>query len=239
MQYSLSLQHELMSNLVVEIGYAGAQGRNNWLRGDENQRPWVTLPDGRKSFPAGIPRRNPLFGDTAQPKVVGATTSVRDIYDFERDYSLSDFDARHNFVTNLVWELPFGPGRRWATGGTGLGAKLVEGWQLAGVFSAISGSPVNILIGFNRSRSGSTGTGLAERPDLAPGASQNPLLGTPELWFDPNAFVLQEVGTFGNLGKNTVTGPNLRMLDLSLSKMTALVGKTRLQIRAEVFNLLD
>jgi hypothetical protein len=53
------------------------------------------------------------------------------------------------------------------------------------------------------------------------------------------AFELQPAGTFGNLGKNTVTGPNLRTVDMSFSKMTSLTGAMRLQLRFEIFNVLN
>ena len=278
MQYSFSLQHLLAADLVIEIGYAGAQGRNNWVRGDQNQRVPTILADGTKYFDATTPRRlNSRFGEirrhmtaasgdyngllvsakkrfsqgfqfqgsytwskamdvaggTAQPKSIGAKTSVMDAYDIDRDRGLSDFHATHNFVVNGVWEVPVG------TGLTGLAAALLEGWQIAGVFTMITGSPVNIALGFNRSQTGSTGSGMHERPNLAEGASQNPVLGNPDQWYDPLAFVLQPAGYFGNLGKNTVTGPNLRTLDLSFSKMTSLAKGTRLQLRFEVFNVLN
>jgi hypothetical protein len=50
---------------------------------------------------------------------------------------------------------------------------------------------------------------------------------------------LQPAGYFGSLGRNTVTGPNLRTLDLSFSKMTSLAKGTQLQLRFEIFNLLN
>lgn len=283
MQYSLSMQHLLWPDTLVEIGYAGAQGRHNWVRGDMNQREWETLPDGRKYFSARTPRRNPAFGTlrrhqtagesdynglllgakkrfgdglqlqasytwsksmdvasgTAQTKVSGATTSVMDAYDIQRDRSRSDFHALHNFVGNFIWELPFGPERRWGSGLTGMAGMLLGGWQVSGVFRAISGSPVNVEVGFNRSRSGSVGTAMQERPDLVQGASQDPVLGTAEKWFDPTSFQLQEAGTFGNLGKNTVTGPNMRTLDMSILKTTPAFAGTRLQVRAEIFNVFN
>ena len=278
MQYSVSVQHSLAADFVVEIGYAGSQARHNWVRGDTNQRVPTILPDGRKYFDTATPaRRNPIFGEirrhvtegsgdynglllsakkrfsegfqfqgsytwskamdiaggTAQPKTQNAKTSVMDAYDRDRDRALSDYHATHNFVVSGQWEVPVGGGL------TGFAKALLEGWQIAGVFTAISGSPVNISLGFNRSQTGSTGSGMHERPDLAEGASQDPVIGNPDQWYDPTAFVLQPAGFFGSLGRNTVTGPNLRTLDLSFSKMTSLAKGTELQLRFEIFNLLN
>src|ERR1019366_1938666 len=57
--------------------------------------------------------------------------------------------------------------------------------------------------------------------------------------FDPNAFVLPAVGTYGNMGRGTLTGPGLAGLDLSILKNARLSERAGLQIRAEFFNVLN
>ena len=66
------------------------------------------------------------------------------------------------------------------------------------------------------------------------------MLGQPEQWFDPKAFVLQPAGTFGNTGRGDFSGPNLRTLDTALSKSIpwARVGG-RVEVRLEAFNVLN
>jgi hypothetical protein len=64
-------------------------------------------------------------------------------------------------------------------------------------------------------------------------------LGTPDRWYDPCAFSPPAPGTFGNLGRNTVTGPGLTVVDASLNKVFKPSERINVQFRAEVFNLLD
>ena len=108
-----------------------------------------------------------------------------------------------------------------------------------------SGNPLTVFVTTNRSRSQwnpSRGPGIGQdRPDYAPGyGPDNAVLGRPEQWFDPAAFVLQPAGTFGNTGRGDFTGPNLRTLDVALSKSVpwARVGG-RLEFRVEAFNVLN
>jgi hypothetical protein len=65
------------------------------------------------------------------------------------------------------------------------------------------------------------------------------VLGSPNQWFNPNAFVLPTVGTYGDLGRGVYRGPGLADLDLSLFKNTKLTERTNLQLRAEFFNALN
>ncbi len=63
--------------------------------------------------------------------------------------------------------------------------------------------------------------------------------GNPNQWFNPNAFLLPTPGTYGNLGRGTLTGPGLADVDVSLFKNVAMSERLRLQIRAEFFNVLN
>ena len=184
-------------------------------------------------------------------------TALLDPEDWRLDRSLSDFDTRHIFSQNFTWELPVGPGKAFGSTLTGAAARILGGWEMSGIFKAASGSPITI----NSSSAGWSETGNTnrlERPDLAPGASNNPVhgvsrgcaggspagikLGTPDLWFDPCAFIVSPLGFFGNLGRNTVNGPNRVTLDYSLMKNTAVPSiseQFRIQFRAEFFNVAN
>ena len=65
------------------------------------------------------------------------------------------------------------------------------------------------------------------------------MLGGPDQWFDPAAFVLQPQGTMGNSGRGAFRGPNLRTVDVSAVKRIPLRGNARLDLRLEVFNLFN
>jgi hypothetical protein len=64
-------------------------------------------------------------------------------------------------------------------------------------------------------------------------------VGNPNQWFNPNAFSLEAIGTFGNVGKNVLTGPSFRDLDASLWKTTSIGDRIKLEFRTEAFNVLN
>ena len=169
------------------------------------------------------------------------TTSA--LPEFIPDYNkgLSDFDVRHNWVLNFTWELPL------ARNSSGAAASLLRGWHLSGIWTMRSGNPLTVFVQTNRSRSQwnpSRGPGIGQdRPSYAAEyGPDNAVLGRPERWFDPAAFVLQPAGTFGNTGRGDFIGPNLRTLDVSLAKMApwARLGNGgRFEFRIEAFNVLN
>jgi hypothetical protein len=143
---------------------------------------------------------------------------AQDSYDLDGSRGLSDFDARHRFVFNAIYELPFG------------GNRLVEGWQLAVIVQSQSGSPFNIVT-TNSTVNGVAGT---LRPDVN-GPVQMP--GRVDAWFDTSAF--SSVARFGSLGRNVIVGPAFHNTDFSVIKFTNFGESLRLQLRAEVFDLFN
>jgi hypothetical protein len=149
----------------------------------------------------------------------------------EWEHGNSDFDVRHRFVLSYVYELPFGPGKRFAT--SGLGSQVFGGWELSGIASLTSGNWFTIL----DSSSNFANSDGSQRPDtVANPNGRTCLRGTV---FNTCAFVDPPLGSFGNTGKNTVRGPKTRLWDLSLMKNFTLPKETKLQFRAEFFNLLN
>jgi Carboxypeptidase regulatory-like domain len=154
---------------------------------------------------------------------------------------LADFHAKHNWVFNFTWELPFARNLKGASGA------LFGGWNLIGIGQMRSGNPLTIFLANNRSQSQwnpSSGPGLGfDRPSLAPGYTyESAIIGNPENYFDENAFVLQPSGTLGNIGRNAFIGPNLRSFDLAAVKNTKwskLGENTSIQFRVESFNLFN
>jgi hypothetical protein len=142
---------------------------------------------------------------------------------------LSNYDVRHYFVSYFVWDLPTAPGPR------ALGA----GWQLSSITTLSAGQPFSAVIGFDRARANPQAGTSPERPDLCAGGSNNPILGGPSRYFDPGAFCLQPAGFYGNLGRNTLIGPGIVMVNPSLSKQFRITERVRLQFRAELFNALN
>src|SRR5262245_33802010 len=151
----------------------------------------------------------------------------QDPYDRALDWARSDFDVRHVFQSNFVWDHP-GRDTSW----------LLGGWQFNGIVTLRSGVPFTPALGAtNWSRSGNTSG--EDRPNFAPGVNPDSLiLGGPDHYFDTSGFVLPPQGTFGNAGRNRLTGPDYAMTNVSLVKNTKVAGG-QLQLRLEIFNLLD
>ena len=172
----------------------------------------------------------------------GTTTAFPEFPGLNYNKGLADYHAKHNWVVNFNWEIPF------ARNLTGLSKTLLDGWQLVGIHHARSGNPLTVFVQGNRSRSQwqpSLGPGIGrDRASIAPGFTyESAVLGRPEQYFDPRAFVLQPAGTLGNTGRGAFIGPNLRTFDLAAVKSTRLTrffgDAARLQIRVEAFNLFN
>jgi hypothetical protein len=151
----------------------------------------------------------------------GAQPDLPNPYYQNSEVGRSLFDRTHSLRASYVYALPFH------------GNKLVEGWQWSGIFTAVSGAPVDILDGPNMT--GETN----DRPDLLPGFSGNPVVGKPTEWLNPNAFALEPLGTLGNLGRDTGVGPDLWSLDTAFMKETRIGEGVRVQFRAEFFNIFN
>lgn len=162
-----------------------------------------------------------------------------DTYDIRRDYGLSAYDVRHRLAMNYAYELPIGPGKRLGGGWKGFPGKVIGGWQANGIVSLASGSPISIQMTVNRSHDGAIGSDIADRPNLCPGASNNPVLGSATQYYNPSAFCFPTAGYYGNLGRDTLIGPGRATVDFSLFKNMAIRENKSLQFRAELFNLFN
>jgi hypothetical protein len=147
------------------------------------------------------------------------------------DRGLAAFHVSHALRLNSIYRLPQMPF-------TGVTDKLLNGWWVSGILSAQSGVPFDTSMTGDRSASD-----RGDRPNIVSGrTNDNIILGGPDLYFDPTAFVLQPAGTLGNAGRNILIGPGLANLDFSLAKDTAVgfLGEAgKLEFRADFFNILN
>ncbi len=170
----------------------------------------------------------------------GGTGNIYDIGQPQLSYGPSTFDQRQKFVFNAGYDLPFGSSRHWLNGWTGVGGKVVSGWRVNTIITAQSGFPFTVFQGGNQSGNGETGTNnTGTPPSYNPAFSGPILLKTVAHWFNANAYALPTVGTFGNVGRDTLVGPDLRNVDLSLFKDTAVTERINTQFRVEAFNLFN
>jgi hypothetical protein len=145
---------------------------------------------------------------------------------------LSGFDIRSRFVFSPVYELPFGPGRKYVSSNKYAGW-VVGGWEVSGIFSTQTGRPFTVLV----STDNANVLGNVDRPNLIGPANAGPR--TPGQWINVSAFQLAPAGTFGNEGRNGIIGPGLTNLDVSLSRVFKVTEKIAIQFRAESFNVAN
>lgn len=157
---------------------------------------------------------------------------VQDSYDVNANYGMSDFDVRHRYVANLVYDLPFKRNR------------LVGGWEAATIVQAQSGSPVTILTG------GSFNTANVLRPDqLAPISITNTINSQGNItWFTANTCkttptsgcqLLDPATRFGDMQRNAVEGPGFWDIDFSAIKKTKITERLTSEFRVEAFNVFN
>lgn len=155
------------------------------------------------------------------------STGVRNEHNYRAEKSRSDYDIAHRFVVSYTYDLPFGRNH------TGARKLLLEGWQFIGIHAFNTGNPYTI----HASNDFSNADGDS-RPDSVPGVSNVPAGGrNRQQWFNPAAFTDPAPGLWGNVGRNTLTGPGLVSVDFSLFKTFAITERWRLQFRSEFFNL--
>ena len=162
---------------------------------------------------------------------------ILDRNDIHRDWGPSALNVTNQASISGRYELPFGRGKRWLNSASGLGNKIIGGWQLNSIATFLSGFPFTPQIGANRSGDGDTRN--PDRPSLDPAFTGSVLVRKQTQWFNPKAFILPTPGTYGDLGRGTYNGPGLADVDLSLFKNTAISERVGLQFRAECFNALN
>jgi hypothetical protein len=132
-----------------------------------------------------------------------------------------------------VYNLAFA---RWIHATHGIAGKLAEGWRIAGISTLQSGEPLSLTTSVNNINAFT----LASRPNNN-GQSAKLANPTPNQWFNTSVFSLPAPFTYGTTARTLpdVRNAGVKNLDFSLIKSTRLQERTRLEFRAEAFNLLN
>ena len=175
--------------------------------------------------------------------------------DSRANRGVSSFDRTHRFVFSYLWDLPRPPFTTRST----VGRLLLSDWQLAGIITAMSGLPIDIVDSNAGSFYLGANNGLS-RPSWAPGATRETATSNipAGYFFNPFAFVRPTVlsghvipssngaatagatGTdFGNVGRNVLRGPAQINVDFSVIKRFPIRESTNIEFRAEFFNLFN
>jgi Carboxypeptidase regulatory-like domain len=198
-----------------------------------------------------------------------AANNARAISDFDYDNGYNNFDVRHTFNFSAVYDLPFGKGKKHDFGGIGnailgdweigtiLNARsglpleigivrpdvVIQcvnaagcGGLPTGFVAQLSGNPPAGFLAVVNTPGGGASRNV-RRPNLIPGA--NPYLSNDRLILNPAAFSTPDPGTFGNVPRNFLRGPNFRQFDLIFNKRFRFTEATNLEFRTEVFNVFN
>lgn len=114
---------------------------------------------------------------------------------------------------------------------------LIADWQISIIVTLQSGLPFTPQLSYNPSNDGDTRNPV--RPSRNPNFTGNVILGKPNEYFNPLAFIQPFAGTYGNAGRNILQGPSLKQFDFALAKRWALSERLGLQFRSEFFNIFN
>jgi|UPI00037F7711 hypothetical protein len=260
LQYTLTVERQLSDSMLLSVGYAGNRGVNlNMVRyqnlpdritniqpvsGFGTFRYWDTSNSSNyNSLQASLKKRfsSGLTFDLnyTWARSMGYGTSdlllespPQDNNDIRSDYGPTPFDVRHMFIGSVLYELPLA---QLFSSGNPFVRQLVGGWQVGSVFSAQTGSPLNITEDSNYESS---------RPDYVGGEAISNNSQRTLLYLNPSAFAMVPTPNGnpvrpGNLGRNGIYGPGSWDIDFSLAKDFAITEKLRLQLRGDAFNVLN
>lgn len=262
-QWNLTVERELAADLLASASYVANKGTRLMYTSNINQadpgpgaiaarRPFPAWADITSMYMDGMSNFNSLQakmqkrfshgytflagytwsksidnarGEAGTPMIVKNTNL---------DRARSDYDVRQRFILSGTFELPFGKGKPVGSDLRGFAGALVDGWMMSPIFSWQTGLPFTPTLVTSVAN-----TGTFSRPDrIADGTLENR---TTDRWFDPSAFATPAIYTYGNAGRNILTGPGTCQLDISFQK-TTYFGENRnrnLQFRAEFFNLTN
>jgi len=163
----------------------------------------------------------------------------QDSFNLRAERGLAYFDTRHRLVNTVVYQLPFGRGKRFLR--YGIGSKVLGGWETSGIVTGQSGFPFTLNLRGDTAGVGAGTGGIFVRPNAVMGASWQ-LSGDQKStarYFNTAAFTMPAAGTFGNVGRNTVIGPAFVNADLVLARYVRVTENWKLQFRAEFFNAFN
>ena len=178
----------------------------------------------------------------------GGRASPQSFYNLAAERAVSDFDQPFNNTTAILYELPFGKGRRFGTGMPMAADWIAGGWQFSAINSMWSGQPVNLT--YNPAAAFQVSQtlpdwrgGISYRPNVSGSIMVDKAQRNQDNWLNPNNVLVPTDPTqpFGNAGRNIGRRPGLAQLDLGIQKNFAMPWREgmALQFRAEAFNTFN
>ena len=172
--------------------------------------------------------------DTLGNGIDGGVTA-ENTYNLSRQKGNAKYDPRVSFVSNLIWELPFGRGE-WLLNKDNYLTKIIGGWRVSGAYLAQSGDFLTPSFSGPDPSNTNQFSGAAQRvsgPTLPAGRR------SITNWFNPSSFAIPQNGTFGSGAFGTIEGPNMNTVNLALFKTFPVFRESKFELRGSFTNVLN
>jgi hypothetical protein len=155
------------------------------------------------------------------------------------DWGLSQINLNHDFTASIIYQLPFGKGKKWGSSWKGAANAIGGGWEVTVIEKATSGFPIFVVDSNNSSGAGLLNTNAQSL--IRPNQICNPVLSHPTLseWFNPACFAQPAPGELGNANRTPLSGPRFVNTDFSIIKHFVPREGLRIDFRTEIFNLFN
>jgi hypothetical protein len=265
--WNVGIQTDLPGSLVGEISYLGTKGTRLDVQEMPNQAPpgspltseqrmaignavgfIYDTPVGNSIYHAAQARLNRRFRrgisfnlqytfaksiDNSSTLGGVGNTVAQNFYNLSAERGLSSFDRRHSFTASYVLTSPVG-GTSGFLANKGWIEAALKDWTLSGTATIQTGAPLTARVLGNQSDTAGTGTvgsGRAQATGLPVDSGTG--------FFNLLAFTTPPLGQFGNAGRNTIPGPGVFSMNLSLQRTIPLTERLRLQIRVDATNFTN
>ena len=163
----------------------------------------------------------------------GDNADIQNLYNPGLTYGPAGFDRTHNILISAVYELPFGPAKKFLNSNNLINREIIGGWQLSGVQQFATGQPIAISANNNADTS-SVHAVYANRI-----CTGNAPAGHPRLqFFDPSCYVQPATGQYGT-ARSGPRQPGIITTNLSIQKAFAITEKQQVQFRVEAFSVFN
>ena len=260
-QWQMSIERQLTKDLMLETSYVGTRGLDLMMANEQNQpnrltgnRPAPTFATFRyrtaqessnyHALQMNMKKRfssrflsNASYTWSRSMSYTGDAdlllpNSVQDISNIKGNYGPANFDRRHRFTLDGLYDFPFD---QWAGSQSKASKLLLGGWQLSGILYLQSGDPFNVSFpGFTEQRPDSTGGAQI----LSGWQSSLKYLNQAAYTQIPLSVAGYPVRS-GNLSRNSVYGPGWRRVDMAIAKNTNITERVKFQLRFDLFNAFN
>jgi hypothetical protein len=159
----------------------------------------------------------------------GSSGNPQTVTNIRAGRGASGFDVKHRWITNYLYELPFGEGRTWVTGG--VPAAIVGGWQASGIVTFSTGRPFNVSLATG------VNNGAPSWPNrIGDGRLDSP---TVDKWFDYTAFAAPPANTYGDVARGVLYAPGIVQFDMSFTKNFKVTERIKVEFRFDAFNMFN